>query len=358
MHGTIGKRLETEFFPENLVSSDEKPGLPASKGEKMSITARRFLAAALVFSLLIQMHIAENGYASRGTKIAFASTRDGNYEIYVMDGDGKNQRRVTVHPNIDHYPTWSPDGKKIAFVSNRNGGRIQIWVIDADGKNTIRLTDGVSDQHPDWSPDGTKIAYDFLLNPWDNDNWKRTIYVIDSDGTNNRQLIKKPDPETDPSWSPDGRKIAFRSHSHERPDEIYVMDADGGDIERITHGGASKAMPAWSPDGSRIAYCTNAHIWVMDSDGKNQRLITGNGRHRHPTWSPDSETIAFQSHVEHSFSIFTVDAEDGGMDTLLQVQDQDDSNPDWFHPGGLSVTPAASRITIWGRLKKVASSLR
>ena len=138
----------------------------------MIFKGRRILGAALVISLLIQMQIATDGYAARRTKIAFTSTRDGNYEIYVMDGDGKNQRRLTVHPTIDQYPTWSPDGKKIAFVSNRNGGYIQIWVIDGDGENPIRLTDGLWDQNPAWSPDGTKIAYDVLLNPWDNDKWK------------------------------------------------------------------------------------------------------------------------------------------------------------------------------------------
>ncbi|MDE0502661.1 MAG: DPP IV N-terminal domain-containing protein, partial [Candidatus Poribacteria bacterium] len=172
------------------------------------------------------------------------------------------------------------------------------------------------------------------------------------------KLIKKPEWETDPSWSPDGRKIAFRSHSHERSDEIYVMDADGGDIERLTRGGFSKYMPAWSPDGEHIAYVSNHRIWVMDSDGKKQRPISENGSHRHPTWSPDSGTIAFQSRVGHSFSIFTVDVEAGGMDPLLQVRDQDDSNPDWFHPGGLLVTPGDSHIAIWGRLKNIGAALR
>ena len=96
----------------------------------------------------------------------------------------------------------------------------------------------------------------------------------------------------------------------------------------------------------------------MDSDGKKQRPISENGSHRHPTWSPDSGTIAFQSRVGHSFSIFTVDVEVGGMDPLRQVQDQDDSNPDWFHPGGLSVAPADSHFTIWGRLKSIGAALR
>ncbi|MDE0503089.1 MAG: hypothetical protein OXI86_03330, partial [Candidatus Poribacteria bacterium] len=108
----------------------------------MSFKTRRLFAAALVMSLLIQMHTAENGYASRRTKIAFASAHDGNLEIYVMDGDGSNLRRVTVNPARDSLPAWSPDGKKIAFVSDRNNvnkDHKQIWVIDADGKNPIRL---------------------------------------------------------------------------------------------------------------------------------------------------------------------------------------------------------------------------
>ena len=86
----------------------------------MSFKARRLVGTVLVVSLFIQMQFAENGYAFRRTKIAFTSTRDGNEEIYVMDGDGRNQKRVTVNPAKDWLPTWSPDGAKIAFVSNRN----------------------------------------------------------------------------------------------------------------------------------------------------------------------------------------------------------------------------------------------
>ena len=97
--------------------------------------------------------------AAQKSQITFTSKRDGNLEIYVMDSDGTNQKRLTAIQGDDNFPDWSPDGTKIAFVSNRNGGFVQIHVMDADGKNPIRLTDGLWESYPDWSPDGQKIAF-------------------------------------------------------------------------------------------------------------------------------------------------------------------------------------------------------
>ena len=242
---------------------------------------RRILGAALVVSLFIQMQITENGYASRKTKIAFTSTRDGNLEIYVMDGDGSNQRRVTVHPARDSLPAWSPDGKKIAFVSNRNNANKdhkQIWVIDADGKNPIRLTDGLVDTYPDWSPDGTRIVYD--AHP-------AGITVMDADGKDKRLLTRV---GVHPSWSPDGKRIAFIS-GVDVINHVFVMDADGGNRTQLTHDFVRKRLPSWSHDGKRIAYVGDNVIWVVDSDGANQRQLTNiiteeNTLHGHRTVNP------------------------------------------------------------------------
>ena len=326
----------------------------------MSFKAGRLFAAALVVSLFIQVQIAVNGYASRRTKIAFASVREGNFEIYVMDGDGSNQRRVTVNPASDEYPAWSPDGKKIAFVSNRNNvnkDHKQIWVIDADGKNPIRLTDGLVDSYPDWSPDGTKIVYDAHLHPEEHHVAPAGITVMDADGNNKRLLTGE---GAHPSWSPDGKRIAFISGRNRKFSQIYVMDADGQNQTQLTHDPVNKRLPSWSHDGRRIAYVGDNVIWVVDSDGENPRQLTWHVTEEHPTWSPDSGSIAFTSFGRDPgiVGIYTVDVTNGAVDALPRDPDVGNYDPDWLYPGGLSVSPEGSRITTWGRLKKSASSPR
>ena len=326
----------------------------------MLFKSRRFLTAVLVVSLLIQMYITVNdGYAARRTKIAFTSTRDGNTEIYVMDGDGGNPRRLTVNPTNDGYPAWSPDGKKIAFVSNRNKGYIQIWVIDADGLNPVRLTDGVWDSNPDWSPDGKTIAYDADLVPEDHNLAPGGIAVMDADGNNKRLLTEE---GAHPSWSPDGKRIAFISGRNGKVNQLYVMDADGRNPEPLTNDAGHKRLPCWSPDGKRIAYLGNHQIHVMDNDGENQRQLTRKFvAVSQPTWSPQSDAIAFESRGkagELGIGIYLVDATSGAVNQIIHVPERWDYQPDWLYPGELAVSPAGSRITMWGRLKNIASSLR
>ena len=305
-----------------------------------------------------------NCVASNRAQIVFVSERGGNTDIYVMDPDGKNQRSVTTHPAEDGLPSWAPDGKKIAFVSNRNEGYIQIWVIDADGKNPIRLTHDVWDEQPDWSPDGQKIAYQASRKKALNiEKWNYEVYVMDADGSNKRRLTHHPRFDGHPSWSPDGKKIAFSSNREDNLAEIYVMDADGRNQKRITHNfrdTEDKSMPTWSPNGKRIAFVHDHQIYVMDSNGENQRRITEKGWSRYPTWSPDSDTVAFESAERDAPEpgIYSMGVSSGALKQISQVHRHGDFQPDWLNSVGLSVSPAGSHITIWGRLKKIASSLR
>lgn len=332
----------------------------------MPFNAGRTFAAALVMSLLIQWQIAQLGHAARGAKIAFTSTRDGNPDIYVMDADGKHRRRVTTHAAEDGHPSWSPDGKKIAFVSNRNGGYIQIWVIDADGANPIRLTGGVWDQNPVWSPNGKKIAYQAYRKKALNVDFEERnyeIYVMNADGSNKNRLTDRQEFDGHPSWSPDGKKIVYSSRRENRIAEIYVMDVNGRNEKRISQNikdRENKFMPAWSPDGRRIAFVHDSQIYVMDSNGENQRKITHKRMNRYPTWSPDGTTLAFESWERHGaeHGIYLIDVRGGALTPIGEVHKQGDFQPDWLNTAGLAVSPGTSQISIWGRLKDIGSSLR
>ena len=222
-------------------------------------------------------------------QIAFSSNRDGNYEIYVMDINGDNPQKLTNHPHADINPSWSPNGKRIVFMSARDGhvdgGHgppiYEIYVMDADGDNLQKLTNNPSDdRYPSWSPDGKRIAFesdrDAEGNPHGID-----IYVMDADGGNQERLTNNLTEDRYPSWSPDGQRIVFSArreghvvHNLDITYEIYVMDADGGNQHRLTNNRNNELSPVWSPDGEQIAFSSdrkgdwqNFEIYVMDADG-------------------------------------------------------------------------------------------
>jgi TolB protein len=176
-----------------------------------------------------------------GNYLAFATSQDGNSEIYKMDTNTKAFQRLTFHQSGDLSPTWSPTGREIAFTSDRGGGP-QIYVMSADGSNIRRLTfEGDYNAAPVWSPRGNWIAY-VCRTP----EHQFKLCLISPDGQKRVRITSGSGVDDSPSWSPDGRHLVFSSTS-EGKSHIYIVNSDGTDLERITSGGVAHTSPSWSP---------------------------------------------------------------------------------------------------------------
>lgn len=314
-------------------------------------------------------------------RIAFASTRNSRaFDIYTVHPDGAFPVRLTDDqgsgsnpdgPTYDFDPDWSPDGSKIAFVSNREGGSWDIFTMKADGSDVRRLTNNSIDEgQPKWSPDGTKIAFTrgggcgFVTKPRivpSADNpCVPYIYVINADGTNQVKLSQGEN-EAWPVWSPDGTKLAFGTVNFMSADgnEIYVMNADGSNRTRLTNNSFIDYPSSWSPDGTKIAFASNRdtpqtgifrfQLYTMNVDGSNVVRLTASHLDDHyPVFSPDGTMVAFQRGYSspvvpsQNTEIWVMSA-DGSDQTNLTNNHADDFGPPAWQPlaAPLQVPPPA-----------------
>ena len=213
-------------------------------------------------------------------RIAFVSNRGGelgaaHIDIYVMNADGSGVVQLTDNRAADWEPSWSPDGRRIAFASDRGGGW-EVYVMNADGSGIVQLTyNRVNDGGPNWSLDGRIAFHSDRDGDWE-------VYVMNADGSGVVQLTDNRALDGHPSWSPDGQRIAFHS-DRDGCCDIFVMNTDGTGVMRLTDESSSDWWPSWSSDGRRIAFSSNRNgqwgTYLMNADGSGVVQLTDNSEY-------------------------------------------------------------------------------
>jgi TolB protein len=233
---------------------------------------------------------------ARNGRIAFASNRSGNWDIYttpsiaaLLKNPNLTPTPVTSAPTPEFAPEWSPDGTRIVYEHRNGPNRSDVWIADASGETNHPLTHLSGENFAaTWAPDGSEVA----LVHRDNRRYHIVVATLDGAVVNDLSAKTGHNADFDPDWSPSGAQIVFSRQSKKGNYDIWVMDASGGGEVRLTTSRDDEFSPTWSPDGSQIAYVRGRDgaydIWVMNAKGSDQHNITNSaaGADVAPDWEP------------------------------------------------------------------------
>ncbi len=260
--------------------------------------------------------------------IVYVSDKDGNPEIYSVDSDGKNERRLTNNPADDYNPRWSRDGYQIVFVSERDGNP-EIYTMWAGGSDITRITnDPASDVEPDWSPDGNKIV--FISNRDGNNE----LYIYDLEAKTTERLTTNNNNDHKPDWSSDGKTILYTSERSGKYD-IFALDLATGRTRRLTYfKSQEQAAPRWSHDGSKFTYASHEYAGRDDiiireyHNSDFTRLTNILATNIFPAFSPSGDQVLFVSNRDGQVDIYILSS-DGKSIFRLTEDDAEESDLDW-----------------------------
>jgi len=282
------------------------------------------LPLALAASLADSWADAWPQWSPDGSQIVFASTRDGDWEIYTMGADGTNPQRLTHSPGRDAHPMFMPGGRRIVFQSPRGhavADQVDLYLMDADGRHPRRIVaapgfNGV----PVPSPDGAWIAFQRSPRARAGAGYHWELFLVDSAGRRERQLTANAWSSQVPTWSPDGGRLAFHADPEGR-NQLFVLEVTSGAVVPLAPSAGDDNAPAWSPDGRSLAFVSTRDgardvYRVEVASGGVTRLTTGLDVWGQPSWSPDGTVILFSAKTAGLDQIYAIGAHGAGLRRL------------------------------------------
>jgi TolB protein len=263
---------------------------------------------------------------------AFASNREGQFDLFRADFDGENLTVLSDLPNDERHPALSPalsgvEGSQLAFdVAFTNTQRIFVVDLGSSAAGVITLTQATESAHSaTWSPDGTLIAYEVDAERGPD------VVLVRPDGSGAARLISRPGYDGCVSWRPEDEQIAFTS-DRDGDLNVYLVNVDGTDVKRLTQHAGLDRCPAWSPDGDRIAFISNRNgegVYLTDAEGANVRLFVAISGASQPAWSPDGRFLLVASDQDGDFDVYLIAVDEASIWNLTADSKADEVDPVW-----------------------------